>query len=216
MFSYFIILFYILCIFTLAIIFRKFAPHQKELLRKIIHIGIGPLIPIVQYLKISQITALVITGFMSFLILLNYKYKIFPIIEDVNRKSYGTFFYCFSLFILILFFWNKDPLSLTTGFLIMTFGDGLAGLIGKNFPSKTWSFFKQKKSLLGTITMFTVSSLILISTSYLGGYAFNLNIINIAILVTLLEQISMAGIDNITVPIFSSLAFHLVITRIIN
>ena len=216
MIKFTIILLYLFFIFLISFVFKRFNEDSREIFRKIIHIGIGPLIPIVQYLKISQITALVVTGFMSFLILLNYKYKIFPIIEDVNRKSYGTFFYCLSLFILILFFWNKDPLSLTSGFLIMTFGDGLAGLIGKNFQSKTWSFFKQQKSLLGTITMFIVSSSILISMSYLGGYAFNWNIINIAILVTLLEQISMAGIDNITVPIFSSLAFHLVITRIIN
>ena len=32
---------------------------------------------------------------------------------------------------LIFLFWDKDPYSLITGFLIMTFGDGLAGLVGK-------------------------------------------------------------------------------------
>jgi len=33
---------------------------------------------------------------------------------------------------LIYLFWDKDPYALITGFFVMTFGDGLAGLIGKN------------------------------------------------------------------------------------
>ena len=104
----------------------------------------GPLIPIAKYLEIDQTTAACFTGIVSFLILLNYVYKLFPIIEDVDRKSFGTLFYCLSLFILITIFWNRDPISLITGFFIMTFGDGFAGLIGKNFKSKYWIIFNQK------------------------------------------------------------------------
>ena len=48
------------------------------------------------------------------------------------------------LFILIYLYWNKDPTALLAGFFIMTFGDGLAGLIGKNFQSKNWIFLNQK------------------------------------------------------------------------
>jgi len=61
------------------------------------------------------------------MVFINYNYKLFPTIEDVERKSYGTLFYCLSLFILIYLFWNKDPYALITGFFLMTFGDGLAG-----------------------------------------------------------------------------------------
>ena len=215
MLNYFVIIFYILSIFSIAIIYRIYKPHNKEFLRKIIHIGIGPLIPIAQYLQINQMSALVFTGLMSLLILLNYRYRIFPIIEDVDRKSYGTFFYCFSLFILILCFWKEDPLSLTTGFLIMTFGDGFAGLLGKNIPSKTWSLLKQKKSLLGTLTMFITTLVILISLSYSGGYEFSLYLIIIAIFTTLFEQISIVGVDNLTVPIFSAFSFNLLISKIL-
>ena len=123
----------------------------KKLLRKIIHIGIGPLIPIAQYLKIDQNSALTFTGIISLLIFLNYLYKLFPTIEDVDRKSFGTLFYCISLFILIFFFWEKDPYALIAGFFIMTFGDGLAGLIGKNFNSKSWIIFKTKKIFIWNI-----------------------------------------------------------------
>ena len=150
MIKFTIILLYLFSIFFLSIVFKKFNKDSKEIVRKIIHIGIGPVIPIAQLLKIDQDSALIFTGIISLMVLINYVYKIFPTIEDVERKSFGTLFYCLSLFILISLFWNKDPYALITGFFIMTFGDGLAGLVGKSFNSKNWIFFKQKKSLIGT------------------------------------------------------------------
>ena len=208
-----VICIYIFSIFFLSSIFQKDKPNNNELKRKIIHIGIGPLLPIAQFLKIDQNSALIFTGIVSLAVLINYTYKIFPTIEDVERKSYGTFFYCLSLFILISLFWNKDPYSLITGFFIMTFGDGLAGLLGKSFNSKNWIFFKQKKSLFGTMTMFLTSLIIVFSIGYAQQNSFNLNYFTIAFFATLLEQFSVFGIDNFIVPISSALFFNFFITN---
>jgi len=208
-----IILLYLFSIFLISIVFKKFNENSSEIVRKIIHIGIGPLIPIAQFLKINQNSALIFTGIVSLTVLINYKYKIFPTIEDVERKSYGTFFYCLSLFILISLFWNKDPYALLTGFFIMTFGDGLAGLLGKSFQSRNWNFFKQKKSLLGTITMFLTSLIVVYTVGNIQQNSFNLNYFTIAFIATILEQFSVFGIDNLIVPISSALYFNLFITN---
>ena len=146
------------------------------------------------------------------MVFINYTYKLFPTIEDVDRKSYGTLFYCLSLFILIYLFWDKNPYALITGFFIMTFGDGLAGLIGKSFDSKSWIFFKQKKSLLGTMTMFLTSLIVVCSIGYTQQNSLNLNYLTIAFFATLLEQFSVLGIDNFIVPISSALFFNFLIT----
>ena len=140
MLKFFLILIYIFIVFLISIIYKRFNPKNKEALRKIIHIGIGPLIPFAQFLSIDRTSALCFTGIVSFLTFINYQFKLFPTIEDVDRKSFGTLFYCLSLFILIYLYWNTDPTSLIAGFFIMTFGDGLAGLIGKNFKSKVGFF----------------------------------------------------------------------------
>ena len=207
-----IILLYLILIFLLSIVFKKFNEDSREIVRKIIHIGIGPLIPIAQFLKINQNSALIFTGIVSLMVFINYTYKLFPTIEDVERKSYGTLFYCLSLFILIYLFWDKDPYALITGFFIMTFGDGLAGLIGKSFKSKSWIFLKQKKSLYGTTTMFLISLIVVCSMGYAQQNSFNLNYFTIAFLATLLEQFSVLGIDNFIVPISSALFFNFFIT----
>ena len=214
MLKFALILLYIFSIFLISIIYKKFTEDNKEALRKIIHIGMGPLIPIAQYLQIDQNSALIFTAIISILIFLNYSYKFFPSIEDVDRKSFGTLFYCISLFILIFFFWEKDPYALMAGFFIMTFGDGLAGLIGKNFKSKNWIFFKQKKSFLGTATMFLTSLLVVCSLAYIQKYNFNINLLMIAFIATTLEQFSVIGIDNLLVPIASAIYFNIFVTNI--
>jgi len=208
-----VILLYLFSIFLISIVFKKYNEDSREIVRKIIHIGIGPLIPIAQFLKINQNSALIFTGIVSLIVFINYTYKLFPTIEDVERKSYGTLFYCLSLFILIWLFWDKDPYALITGFFIMTFGDGLAGLIGKSFQSKSWTFFKQKKSLLGSMTMFLTSLIVVCSIGYAQEYSFNLNYLILAFLATILEQFSVLGIDNFIVPISSALCFNFLVTN---
>ena len=212
MFKVIAICIYLFSIFLISSIFQKDKPNNNELKRKIIHIGIGPLVPIAKFLKIDQNSALFLTGIILLLVLINYTYKIFPTIEDVERKSYGTLFYCLSLFILIYLFWDKDPYALISGFFIMTFGDGLAGLIGKSFKSKSWNFFKQKKSLFGTMTMFLTSLIVVCSIGYAQQNSFYLNYFTIAFFATLIEQFSILGIDNFIVPISSALFFNFFIT----
>ena len=213
MIKFTVILLYLFLIFLISIVFKKYNEDNKEIVRKIIHIGIGPLIPIAQFLKINQNSALIFTGIVSLMVFTNYNYKLFPTIEDVERKSYGTLFYCLSLFILIYLFWDKDPYALISGFFIMTFGDGLAGLIGKSFNSKSWIFFKQKKSLYGTLTMFLTSLIVVCSIGYSQQNSLNLNYFTIAFFATLLEQFSVFGIDNFIVPISSALFFNFFITN---
>ena len=212
MIKFTVILLYLFSIFLISTIFKKYNENSREIVRKIIHIGIGPLIPIAHFLKVNQNSALIFTGIISLMVFINYTYKLFPTIEDVERKSYGTLFYCLSLFILIYIFWDKDPYALISGFFIMTFGDGLAGLIGKSFNSRSWIFFKQKKSLFGTMTMFLTSLIVISSIGYIQQNNLNYNFITIAFFATLLEQFSILGIDNFIVPISSALFFNFFIT----
>ena len=212
MLNFVFILIYIFIIFFISIIYKRFNPKNKEALRKIIHIGIGPLIPLAKFLDIDQSSALYFTGLVSLLTFINYQSKLFPTIEDVDRKSYGTLFYCLSLFILIYLYWNKDPTSLIAGFFIMTFGDGFAGLIGKNFKSKSWVFLNQKKSIFGTMTMFITSLIVIFGLSYFQNYSLNINILTIAFISTIIEQFSIFGIDNFIVPISAAFCFNYFIT----
>ena len=213
MIAFTIVFLYLFLIFFISIFFKKYFSDNKEVLRKIIHIGIGPLIPLALYLKIDQNSALIFTSIIMLMIILNYLFEVFPTIEDVDRKSFGTIFYSLSLFILIFIFWNKDPYALIAGFFIMTFGDGLAGLVGKNINSRSWILLQQKKSLVGTLTMFVTSLIVVISLGYTQHNTTFLSYFTIALIATLLEQFSILGIDNLIVPITSAIFFNFFITN---
>ena len=80
-----VILLYLFSIFLISIVFKKYNQDSREIVRKIIHIGVGPLIPIAQFLNIDQNSALIFTGIVWLMVLINYTYKLFPTIEVVER-----------------------------------------------------------------------------------------------------------------------------------
>jgi len=67
-----VILLYLFSIFLIAIVFKKYNEDSKEIVRKIIHIGIGPLIPIAKVLDVEKTSALYFTGLISLLTFINY------------------------------------------------------------------------------------------------------------------------------------------------
>ncbi len=202
------IIIWLVIVFIIAIICKKQFPSHKELTRKIVHIGTGPIIPIAWWCNISQTLALSMASIITIGLFINYKFRLINSIEDIERKSYGTIAYGISITLLILFFWPQNIEAITTGILVMAFGDGLAGLIGKEVKSKTWKILGQKKSMIGTFSMWIISILVLyIITLISGANVSNMEIIVIGTLATVLEQISIQGIDNLTVPIGVALAW---------
>ncbi len=177
-------------------------PNQKELGRKIIHIGIGPLIPLAWLLNISANLAISTSLAVTFALIINKKFNIIPGIEDIKRNSYGTIAYGLTISLLMILFWTKSPEAVIAAVLIMAFGDGMAGLIGQNINSKSWKIWGQRKSIAGTLTMAIISLCILTLLSFLiGDNIYPIKIIAITILSVSLEQLSPLGIDNITVPL---------------
>ncbi len=142
-------------------------------------------------------------------LIINYRLRLIKSIENVDRKSFGTIAYGVSIASLIFLFWSNNPSAATAGALVMAFGDGLAGLIGRNIDSSQWIILGQRKSLIGTMSMYLVTAIVLSSISHVTGV--NIEIVDILImssLATILEQISPLGIDNITVPIGVALSWQ--------
>jgi len=61
-------------------------------------------------------------------------------IHETDRISYGTVYFPVSFFILVCWFWHKDPAILQTAMLIMAFGDPVARLGRENTTKKPLLF----------------------------------------------------------------------------
>ena len=208
-YSLLVILGWLCFILSTSFLCGKFFPNEKELSRKVVHIGTGPIIPIAYWLNVSKDLALIVACMITTGLIINYRLRLIKSIENVDRKSFGTIAYGISIVSLIFLFWSNNPSAATAGVLVMAFGDGLAGLIGRKINSTQWIILGQKKSLIGTLSMYLVTVLVLSIISHVTDINFEvIEILMIASLATILEQLSPLGIDNITVPIGVALSWH--------
>ena len=197
-----IIIGWVSLIIFLAIFCRKLLPTQKELSRKIVHIGTGPVIPLAWWIGIPTNLAITVSIIITISLTINHRLRLIPAMEDVNRQSYGTIAYGLSITYLLIFLWPEHAAAVSAGVLVMSFGDGFAGLIGPKLRSAHWMIFGQRKSIAGTLTMALVGLIVLVLISTISGAFINpLLLIAIACLACILEQIGPWGIDNLTVPI---------------
>lgn len=183
--------------------------RDPELLRKVVHIGTGNVILLAWWLQIPASLGMAASLFFSGLTLLSYVLPVLPGLNAVGRRSLGTFFYALSIGLLIAWFWPRQlPQFAALGVLLMTWGDGLAALIGKTWGRHRYSLFGMEKSWEGSGTMALVSfviSLVILATTVEGPlWLLGLGAIAIATLATALEAFSWLGIDNLTVPLGSA------------
>lgn len=179
----------------------------SEAVRKIVHIGTGNVILLAWWLQIPAWLGVSASVLFSLVALLSYRLPILPGINSVGRKSLGTFFYAVSFGVLIGYFWDTQPHYAIVGILVMTWGDGLAALIGKRWGKHPYTLWGMEKSWEGSGTMLLVSYVVcvcvLLSTSA-NGSTVALAALGVAIAATGLEAFSKYGIDNLTVPIASA------------
>ena len=186
---------------------RRIWPVQRELSRKLVHIGAGLAVPLAWVLQIPRQWALPAAGLATLIALINHRFRLLPEVEDDGRRSIGTIAYGLSITLLVWMWWPQRADLVSACVLVMVLGDGAAGLLGSSLPSPRWQVAGQTKSLVGTSVMAVVSLLVLgLMLRDLSWPA----LFALSAAATLLEQISWGGIDNFSVPIgVAALAYGL-------
>ena len=187
---------------------RFFNKENAEFTRKIVHIGAGNVILLAWWLEVPAWIGIGAAAIASCIALISLVIPILPSVNSVGRKSLGTFFYAISIGVLIAWFWhlNKQEYA-AIGVLIMTWGDGMAAIIGQRFGKHHYQVLGIKKSWEGSLAMaffsFLVTFFILLAVQGNMWETWLIAII-VSVMATSLEAFSVFGIDNLTVPIASS------------
>lgn len=196
---------------------KLFEKSGKEASRKFIHIMLSNWW-IIAMIFFDNVWCAALLPFLFIIInYVSYKYDIIKVMErdegEENKDSLGTVYYAFSLLVLaiITFGLIKNPLIGLCGISVMGYGDGLAAVVGKGVNSYKFKVFNNTKSVAGCLTMFFVSFMILTGFCVYANVSYWLiKSILVAILLTIVEAVSIKGTDNITVPLLASgLAFLL-------
>lgn len=193
---------------------RRLYSSDSELTRKVVHIGTGNVILFAWWFKIPAWIGISAGVVAASIAIISYFVPILPSINSVGRKSLGTFFYAISIGVLVAWFWPIQQYQYAAvGILTMSFGDGLAAIVGQRFGKHPYKVWGNQKSWEGSLTMvgisFIVTALLLLFV-YGNLGAIWLIAAVVAVTATLLESFSMLGLDNLTVPIGSAaIAFFL-------
>lgn len=195
-------------ILLLAETLNRSQATESEIVRKVVHIGTGNVILLAWWLQIPAWVGITASIVASAIALLSYRIPILPGINGVGRKSLGTFFYAVSMGVLIAWFWGiGQPQFAALGILVMTWGDGLAALIGQRFGKHLYKVWGMQKSWEGSLTMLVASYVVSVCILFaVQGNVWQTWGISgaIALTATSLEAFSKYGIDNLTVPIGSA------------
>ena len=188
----------------LATLIQKLFKLSNEFSRKIVHIAVGNWIFIALFYFEDWYIAII--GPIAFILInfLSYKFTVFEAME-LEEKNPGTIYYPISLAICTLLTYSQKPLLILPylGIMAMTWGDGMAAVIGKKFPIRQ---IKPRKSIGGSTAFFLFT--FLASIIYLFIEATNLSTGTIvlyalatAFIGVLIELFSPRNLDNLTVPI---------------
>ena len=191
-----------------AVLAKHHFAAGAEITRKIVHIGTGNVVLLAWWLEIPAAAGIGMAIAASVVTLISFWRPILPAIDNIGRKSLGTFFYAVSIGVSIAWFWPLQlPQYAALGIAIMAWGDGLAALVGQRFGRHRYWMLGSQKSWEGSLTMFAVSFCVAIAI-LLSTHGAIWQTWAIAALVSLcatsLETFSRLGIDNLTVPLGSA------------
>jgi phytol kinase len=190
--------------------------------RKIIHIGAG--MWIWGILALFDTWSIGIIPFATFIVLnyVFYRFQIFKAMDAVD-SSPGTVYFAISITILFASLWrtggalDRVPLA-AAAVMAMTWGDGLASIIGQKYGKHIYTTFGHQRSREGSTAMAIATFVvILITLIWLPGSALSPNSTALSfwsiLLLTVIgttvattaEAFSPAGTDNLSVPLLTGL-----------
>ncbi len=123
----------------------------------------------------------------------------------------GLVYYAITWTVLAYVFFDHREI-IAMGILAMSYGDGLASLIGIKYGGRKYTVFKDTKSYVGSIAMFVCTFLLLIIA--LLFYSMNQSTVEyvayllcMAGVATVVEGITPLGLDNLSVPFVAAVMY---------
>ena len=171
-----------------------------ELSRKFVHITVGSFVAFWPFF-LSWREIIFLSGAFLVVICLSRYLDLFRAIHSVHRPTWGELF--FALAVGLVAFITRDEWIYMAALLQMGLADGLAAVVGTTYGKRTrYRVFRHNKSLVGSVTFFVISAVILSVYAYFATVPLSpLFIIGLALGATIIENIGVRGLDNLLVPL---------------
>ncbi len=202
----------LLLIFTEKILSKKYPTTS----RKILHIMTGNIAFILPIFQTREMMAFLAAGpFILFTFLMSSHSPIKSVRGRTSEAGHGLglVYYAIAWAVLAyIFFDTKEVIAI--GILAMSYGDGLASIIGIKFGKKKYQIFEDVKSYIGSYAMFIFTFIMMIIALLFYGklsltYEALFLLMCIAGISTIAEGVTPRGLDNLSVPFVAAILYFL-------
>jgi len=194
---------------------RAWRGWPTEFTRKVIHIAAGSWVMGIIYIFDHWWWGVVPTASFVILNYIFYRFTVFKAM-DTRGSTPGTVYFALSITILLLILWPRGQEGVVAaGVMPMTWGDAFASLIGVRWGRHRYEVLGSRRSWEGSAAMFVFSLLATFLVLLVGlplsaaeGFLYSFLI---ALGATLVEAFSPWGLDNLSVPFFSTGLLYLLL-----
>ena len=203
---------FVFIVIAIAEVIRKSFSLSSNFTRKVIHVGVGNWIFLWPFAFDHWYAIIVPPALFVVLNYISYRRELFKAMERKEKAGgLGTVYYALSLTVIV-------PIAMILGItwiaasaiMLMAWADGLADPIGRRYGMRKYHVAGSTKSIEGSLGFFLVGVCSVAATlmffnafSLLPSVNILIFALGIAALGTLIEAVSPAGTDNLTVPILS-------------
>jgi phytol kinase len=206
---------YLAAVIAGAELLRRWRGYSNNFTRKVIHIGAGMTIWLVPWLFTSPWPFVAACGLLALFTLLDWHFGWLPAMASSDRDNLGTVYFPIALIMAVLVFWEK-PVLMVAALMPLTWGDGLAPVIGRAYGRHPYTIFGHTRSWQGSAAFFVAALAFTWLALWLPDLPSRLTPVTAvlpAVLVSagagLAEGITVRGLDNLTVTAVAVLVLSL-------
>ena len=196
---------YVFAMIGLAEGLRRWQGYSSGFTRKVIHIGVGMMSWFLHLLFTSPWPFVAACGAFMVINLLDWRYDFFKAMKSSSRSNLGTVYFPLAAAVVALVFWDQPPL-MVAALMPLTWGDGLAPVIGAAWGKRVYRIHTSTRTLEGSAGFFVAGFVftwlalwVMPGLPDITPVAALLPALVIMAVTTLIEAVSIWGLDNLTV-----------------
>lgn len=196
---------YVFTLIGLAELLRRRRGYSNDFTRKIIHIGVGLLSWALPFLFTNPWPFIFACFSFAILNLLDWRFGFFQAMASNNRQNLGTVYFPLAAAATAYVFWDTPPL-MVAALMPLTLGDGLAPVIGKLYGKHAYTIRGNRRTIEGSLGFFAATLMGTWLALWLLPGMPDLTPLDavapalvVALATTLIEAVSIWGVDNLTV-----------------
>jgi dolichol kinase len=191
-------------IFVVAEVWRHLTNPPPEWTRKLVHVGGGMVSLALPWLVRSHWTVLALGALLGAVLLATRRLGLLPSVHSVARRSEGAVYFPIAVYLVFLLAAGR-PILYLISVLTLVVSDALAALVGTTYGRITYRVERDRRSIEGSAVFFLATFLAvhlpLLLLTDVDRLVSVLVAMQIALLITILEAVSLGGADNLIVPI---------------